>query len=66
MHVTQQSIHSLLKQPNKFGNASMCPCVFQSLKRSQKSESNTVNKTAVFIDSSNKQIDSDLSYLGMT
>jgi len=66
MHVTQHTISELFTQPNKFGVESMCPCVFKSLERSQKLESTTVSKTVTFTDNSNKQIGSDLSYLGMT
>jgi len=66
MHVTKHIISDSLMQPTKYGSKSMCPCVFRSLERSQKLESNTMNKTVTFTDNSIKQISSDLSYLGMT
>ncbi len=63
MHVTQQVIHSLLKQLDFIGVAGMCPTEFKIIQRSL-TQVVCTNVQSLIIE--NKQIKSDLSYLGMT
>jgi len=60
MHVSQHTIHSLPKQLDYFGTAGMCPFDFQ------RPLMNTVDQIVQQLVIENKQIKSDLSYLGMT
>jgi hypothetical protein len=63
MHVLQHLIHSLPQQPGFIGAEGMCPSVSNFYERLLK---NSVCVTVQSQTIENKQIKSDLGYLGMT